>query len=160
MIELIDKLKSRTAEGKVCDYAEVDGAPEIQAVDMTTITLAAGYYQHTGETTETYTKGMMYYYDGAKLKPLDGSSTGGGTTTTTATAVKVTLLASGWNESKRQTIEGLDLTGNENIIVSPKGSPSVYVEAGIYCVSIGNGWLIFECDIVPTTDIEVNVLIL
>ena len=74
MIELIDKLKSRTVEGKVCDYTEVDGAPEIQAVDMTTITLATGYYQHTGETTKTYTKGMIYYYDGKSLQSIDGVS--------------------------------------------------------------------------------------
>lgn len=160
MIELIDKLKSRTAEGKVCDYAEVDGAPEIQAVDMTTITLAAGYYQHTGETTETYTKGMMYYYDGANLKPLDGSSTGGGTTTTTATAVKVTLLASGWVGAGYQSVAVEGMTAEKNCIVCPVGDPTAYAEAGIYAVSQGTGSLGFDCKTIPTTDIQVNVLIL
>lgn len=73
-------------------------------------------------------------------------------------SIEITLAASGWNEVKRQTIEGLDISGNNNIISKPKGSPSAYLEAGIYCVSQGNGWLVFECDTVPNTDIEVIIL--
>ena len=72
MIELIDKLKSKTLEGKVCDYAEVDGVPILEA-DLTATTLTANtYYKHTGETG-TYTTGVIYYYNGSSLNPIDGN---------------------------------------------------------------------------------------
>jgi hypothetical protein len=301
-IPVLGKFESKTKNGKLVDYSAVDGAPIIEA-DLTVATLTANtYYKHTGETG-TYTTGVIYYYNGSSLKPIDGSGsggegglgsqevkdivneqlklysttqevediideqleqmvktvkvgdtsysptdgvislpayptgTGGGETSTTALSVvlevngwvdntqtvavegvtetnhvfvssagvptefvksliypsaqgknqitftceekptknitvnvlilakivevnsiEITLATSGWNEAKRQTIEGLDISGNNNIISKPKGSPSAYLEAGIYCVSQGNGWLIFECDTVPTTDIEVIIL--
>lgn len=330
VVKIFNKLKNITKDGKVCDYEQVHGAPDIQVVDLTTTTPVNGsYYQHSGESTASFTKGKIYYYD-ISFKPIDGSGsggtgglgsqevediiderleqyamiqaleearydlseygfasketvetlsnivqdldqitipeiedqmvktvkvgdtsysptdgvislpaypTGGGETSTTALSVvleangwvdntqtvavegvtetnhvfvsaagdptafvksliypsaqgknqitftceekptknitvnvlilakivevnsiEITLAAGGWNEAKRQAIEGLDISGNNNIISKPKGSPSTYLEAGIYCVSQGNGWLVFECDTVPDTDIEVIIL--
>ena len=37
------------------------------------------YYRHTGATTDTFTQGVIYCYDGTEYKALDGSG-GGGTT--------------------------------------------------------------------------------
>lgn len=329
VVKIFRKFKNITKDGKVCDYEQVDGAPIIEA-DLTAISRVPNtYYKHTG-ATGTYTTGVIYYYNGSSLKPIDGSGsggggglgeqevedivdgrlehyvmiqaleeagydlseygfaksttvehlsnivqdldqitipeienqmvktvkvgetsytptngvvslpaypTGGGETSTTALSVvleangwvdntqtvtvegvtetnhvfvsaasdptefvksliypsaqgknqitftceekptknitvnvlilakivevnsiEITLAASGWNEAKRQVIDGLDISGNNNIISKPKGSPSAYLEAGIYCVSQGNGWLVFECDIVPDTDIEVIIL--
>ena len=43
--------------------------------------VANTYYRHTGTTTNTFTQGVIYYYDGTEYKALDGSGGSGGGTT-------------------------------------------------------------------------------
>lgn len=252
MIELIDKLKSKTLEGKVCDYAEVDGVPIIEA-DLTATTLTANtYYKHTG-ATGTYTTGVIYYYNGSSLKPIDGSGSGGegglgeqevedivdgrlehyvmiqaleearydlseygfaksttveqlsnivqdldqitipeienqmvktvkvGETSYTPTngvvslpayptgtgggnvvggtkTISITLSPSDWVDNT-QTVSVSDVTADSKVVVSPEGNPRPFSEAGIYCSESGEGALTFVCETVPTREINVSVFV-
>jgi hypothetical protein len=71
-IPVLGKFESKTKNGKIVDYSAVDGAPIVEA-DLTATTLTANtYYKHTG-TKGTYTTGVIYYYNGSSLKPIDGS---------------------------------------------------------------------------------------
>ena len=42
--------------------------------------VANTYYKHTGTTTDLYTNGVIYFYNGTKYASLDGSGSGGGKT--------------------------------------------------------------------------------
>lgn len=151
-IDIFGKIKAQTQSGIVCDWNAVESRPIIKA-DLTIITPTENiYYQHTG-TTDTYTQGIIYLYNGTEFKPIDGSGSGGGGISQT-----VTLLASGW-EDNSQTITVNGVTANNNVLISPSGNPSDYAEAGIYCSTQGNNTLTFVCEIEPTDDIVVNVLI-
>ena len=63
------------------NYNILDNIPVINQ-DLTAsgfTPVANTYYRHTG-TNNTYTQGVIYYYDGTEYKALDGSGGGGGTT--------------------------------------------------------------------------------
>lgn len=96
-VRLLYKLKSARADGKMVDYSAVDDAPIIEA-DLTVATLTANtYYKHTG-TTGTYTTGVIYYYNGSSLKPIDGSGyTLPSATSTALGGIKIGYTASGAN---------------------------------------------------------------
>lgn len=52
----------------------------IEKVDLIAFPLPpsiAGYYQHTGNSNDEFTKGIIYYYNGTEFKPIDGSDGGG-----------------------------------------------------------------------------------
>ena len=53
--------------------------------------VANTYYKHTGTTTDLYTNGVIYFYNGTKYASLDGS--GGGSTAVTE---QVTVAADDW----------------------------------------------------------------
>lgn len=65
----------------LADYNQLDSIPvinqDLSATDFTPV--ANTYYRHTGTTTNTFTQGVIYCYDGTEYKALDGSG-GGGTT--------------------------------------------------------------------------------
>ena len=56
------------------------------------------YYRHTGTTSETYTAGVIYFYNGTAYKAIDGAG-GEVPTSLPATGAKITgeLPTSGWN---------------------------------------------------------------
>lgn len=62
----------------LADYNQLDSIPvinqDLSAADFTPT--ANTYYRHTG-TTDTYTQGIIYCYDGTEYKALDGSGGGG-----------------------------------------------------------------------------------
>lgn len=63
------------------NYNTLDNIPVINQ-DLTAsgfTPVANTYYRHTGATNNTFTQGVIYYYDGTEYKALDGSG-GGGTT--------------------------------------------------------------------------------
>lgn len=71
-IEMLGRLRSATTEGILLDYEAIAGvpitkadlsSPSVELVDNT-------YYQHTGTTNDTYTKGVIYFYDGEDCKEL------------------------------------------------------------------------------------------
>lgn len=75
------------------------------------------------------------------------------------TVYSMVLLASGWNESKRQTITNTGQHSNGSFIVAPDMSNyTEYGEAGIYLADVYDGGFIWGCEVVPTTDISVKVL--
>lgn len=63
----------------LADYNQLDNIPvinqDLSATDFTPV--ANTYYRHTGATTDTFTQGVIYCYDGTEYKALDGSGGGG-----------------------------------------------------------------------------------
>lgn len=63
----------------LADYNKLDNIPVINQ-DLTAsgfTPVANTYYRHTGATTDTFTQGVIYCYDGTEYKALDGSGGGG-----------------------------------------------------------------------------------
>lgn len=62
----------------LADYNQLDSIPVInQDLSASGFTPTSNtYYRHTGATTNTFTQGVIYLYDGTEYKALDGS--GGG----------------------------------------------------------------------------------
>ena len=79
-VSFIGTLESGGGSG-VSDYNNLDNIPVInQDLSASGFTPVANtYYRHTGATTDTFTQGVIYCYDGTEYKALDGSG-GGGTT--------------------------------------------------------------------------------
>ena len=74
--------------------------------------------------------------------------------------VSVTLNASGWS-NKSQTITVNGVTASNTVIVGPAPtSVDLYGNAGIICTAQAANSLSFSCNIVPTSNITVNVIIL
>lgn len=73
-------ITGEAGETETTDYNQIENIPVInQDLSASGFTPTANtYYRHTG-TTDTYTQGVIYYYDGTEYKALDGSG-GGGTT--------------------------------------------------------------------------------
>lgn len=63
----------------LADYNNLDNIPVInQDLSASGFTPVANtYYRHTGATTDTFTQGVIYCYDGTEYKALDGSGGGG-----------------------------------------------------------------------------------
>lgn len=71
----------------------------------------------------------------------------------------VTLQSSEWS-GNQQTIHIPEVTSSSLVFVSPEGDPKAYAEAGIYCSEQGSGYLTFTCEKTPSTDINVNVILM
>ena len=98
------------------NYNILDNIPVINQ-DLTAsgfTPVANTYYRHTGATTDTFTQGVIYYYDGTEHKALDGSggSSGGGGTT---------LNKYTWILDLKQTVVASDIIRLKNILLSAKG---------------------------------------
>lgn len=61
------------------DYSKLENAPIILAnlADKDFIPEANTYYEHLGETTGDFIKGIIYFYNGTEYKAIDGSGSGG-----------------------------------------------------------------------------------
>lgn len=66
----------------LADYNQLDSIPVInQDLSASGFTPVANtYYRHTGATTDTFTQGVIYLYNGTGYAALDGSGSGGGKT--------------------------------------------------------------------------------
>lgn len=62
------------------DYSKLENAPIIFAnlAEEGFVPEANTYYEHLGETTENFIKGIIYLYDWKEYKAIDGSGGGGG----------------------------------------------------------------------------------
>lgn len=62
------------------DYSKLENAPITLAnlADEDFVPEANTYYEHLGETTGDFIKGIIYLYDGKEYKAIDGSGSGGG----------------------------------------------------------------------------------
>ena len=62
------------------DYSKLENAPITLAnlADKDFVPEANTYYEHLGETTKDFIKGIIYFYDGKEYKAIDGSGSGGG----------------------------------------------------------------------------------
>ena len=67
-------------DGVDMDYSKLENVPIILAnlADKDFIPEANTYYEHLGETTENFIKGVIYFYDGTEYKAIDGSGSGAG----------------------------------------------------------------------------------
>ena len=62
------------------DYSKLENAPITLAnlADKDFVPEANTYYEHLGETTKDFIKGIIYLYDGKEYKAIDGLGSGGG----------------------------------------------------------------------------------
>lgn len=62
------------------DYSKLENAPITLAnlADKDFVPEMNTYYEHLGETTKDFIKGIIYLYDGKEYKAIDGSGSGGG----------------------------------------------------------------------------------
>ncbi len=74
------KIDVPSADGELVDnlaYADLVDVP-ILIADLDTITPTANtYYKHNGADETTYTKGVIYFYDGTAFKAITGGGAGG-----------------------------------------------------------------------------------
>ena len=101
-------------DGGVTDYNNLTSKPiinqDILANGFTPVENT--YYRHTGNTSETYTKGVIYYYDGAVFKAIDGSGSGGGSAN--YTKIESTIPTTAWVSSAPSWIGQNALTWSVN----------------------------------------------
>jgi hypothetical protein len=75
-------------------------------------------------------------------------------------SISITLTTAWWS-SNTQTVSATGVTASNIVIVSPNPSDySDYTDAEIYCSAQGSGTLTFTCGTTPSSNIDVNVLIL
>lgn len=102
-------------DGGVTDYNNLTSKPiinqDILANGFTPVENT--YYRHTGNTSETYTKGVIYYYDGAVFKAIDGSGSGGGGSAN-YTKIESTIPTTAWVSSAPSWIGQNALTWRAN----------------------------------------------
>lgn len=76
------------------------------------------------------------------------------------TKATISLLVADWNE-KSQTVNVSGVTADNTVLISPAPeSISIYSAYGVICTAQGAGTLTFTCDLTPSNDISVNVVIL
>lgn len=74
--------------------------------------------------------------------------------------ISVTLTTAWWS-SNEQTVTATWVTADNTVIVSPDPSSlSDYTTGGIYCSAQGTDSLTFNCSLTPSSDIDVNVVII
>ena len=86
-------------------YNDLSNIPVINQ-DLTTsgfTPVANSYYRHTGTTTDTFTQGVIYLYNGTGYAALDGSGSGGGKSYELVVA-RVALTNDGSGAAKRYTV--------------------------------------------------------
>lgn len=74
-IKVYGELESKSTAGILLRYPAIGDAPIIQ-IDLSTLAnpILNTYYQHIG-ITDKYTNGIIYFYDGSKFNPLNGTAT-------------------------------------------------------------------------------------
>ena len=98
---------------------------------------------------------------GTSSVDLKGSKGDKGDTGTVArTTITVTLSSGSWS-SLAQTVTASGVTTSKDVIVSPAAaSHAAYSEAGVYCSAQGSNSLTFKCSEKPSSNLNVNVMIL
>ncbi len=64
------------------NYNDLKNIPIVNADLSVIVPIANTYYLHAGKTTENYTNRVIYFYNGAKFKAINGVSESGGTIVT------------------------------------------------------------------------------
>ena len=114
---LVSGLSTVATSGSYNDLANIPVInQDLTASGFTPV--ANTYYKHTGTTTDLYTNGVIYFYNGTKYASLDGS--GGGSTTVQGEAI--VLANADWEKS-----------GGYNIV--PK-KPLVDGYEGVLCFNL------------------------
>lgn len=131
-----------------------DGSGNITAADEAEVELVEITADTVGAVPTTRTINGKALSSNITLTASDVNAASKSTTTT------ITLPASSWSGNiTTRAVSGM--TSSANIIVTP--SPSSYIaynEAGIRCMAQGSGALSFACEEVPTSDLQVNIIIL
>lgn len=77
-----------------------------------------------------------------------------------SSTITVTLASASWS-SKSITVSATGVTASNTVIVSPApANINDYATNSVYCSAQWSGTLTFSCNTEPTSDIDVNVVIL
>lgn len=117
-------------------------------------------YERSGLLTYKDAAGNMYLlYPITKVENVDGleDALAGKVSKIQGTA---TLLASGWSNNT-QTVNVSGVTADNTVIVGADPAYyTAYAESNVRCTGQGEGTLTFECEEVPPSNLQANVLIL
>lgn len=103
-----------------------------------------------------YIENTLFRWDGSNYVELSENQGGGGS----YTSITVTLPVGSW-VSNTQTVTATGVTASNIVVVSPTpSSMTEYSLAGIICTTQGADALTFTCDTVPSSAVDVNVLIM
>ena len=74
--------------------------------------------------------------------------------------ITVSLPKSGWS-NKKQTVTANGVTSTNTIIVGANPScQKTYSESGVFCSAQQSNELTFSCELVPSSDIQANIIIM
>ena len=116
----------------VTDYEELTSQPIVyENLNSISNPVANTYYKHTG-TSETYTNGVIYYYDGTVYKAIDGSGSGGGSGSISYTKIESTIPTSAWVSSAPSWIgqNALSWSVNKGAYYTQGGTEDLGLSAG------------------------------
>lgn len=78
-----------------------------------------------------------------------------------ATLVQASLTSAGWNATTTQTIAVQGVTASNLVFVCPiPAHLGTYTRAGIYCTGQSTNSLTFSCRVVPSTNIDIYVVLM
>lgn len=119
----------------LADYNQLDSIPVInQDLSASGFTPVANtYYRHTGATTDTFTQGVIYCYDGTEYKALDGSGGGGISLANIPPA--------------SQTVNGVVTTGEQTFAGRKTFNPLTGYDGGLSIVANGSRTIIRPKDV-------------
>lgn len=77
------------------------------------------------------------------------------------TAIHITLLSADWvNKQQTKTISGIIAENQQAVFICPYASSTAeYVDNNVICTSQTTDTLVFSCDVVPTSDLDIYVII-
>ena len=121
-----------------------------------------------GRVTSISSKTITMPTDHTSLSPASGGTDVSLVTTgekyrwnnkTDLSLITVTLSYSGWN-NKTQIVSAQGVTASNDVVISAIPADNAeYIDSGMLCTAQGASTLTFTCDVLPTRDLTVNVLI-
>ena len=74
----------------------------------------------------------------------------------------VTLAASSWNSTyKTQSVTVSGVSSSSYVVVSPApASHDMYAASWVRCTQLGTNSLTFACNVIPTSDLSVNIMVM
>lgn len=134
----------------LADYNKIKNVPvvnqDLSASGFTPV--ANAYYRHTG-TTDTYTQGVIYYYDGTEYKALDGS--GGGISDVKVVGTSVVTDGVANIPAASEAVNGVVTTGAQTfsgvktIIASPSDSVQLELQPNVPATGRAYSKMRFNC---------------
>lgn len=129
-IQLFGELESATVDGIILDYSAVGNAPIVKRnLSELASPVENTAYLHIGDTTDTYTKGALYFYDGAEFTLIGKEGPQGDSAYDVAVKNGFQGDEQTWLDSMKPHVKnGTWWVGDVNLNITPSGVNCVYNE--------------------------------